>query len=757
MILDRTDGADDSAQTSLADVWQTLIKGRKLLFYSVLIAVAGAILICVLTERQYRAVVVVNVERDAGRLFEISQEGLNLWDPTFLPTQVRLMRSREIAERVVSRLDLLGNAEVAPPRSGLFRLLTSKSGGDLASAAQRVQDRVTVTPIANTNLVELAYVGRNPKLTADIANALAETYIDWGVESKFQVVGQASRFLATQIEQLKGDVEQKEAQLRAYGQQKDIVSVDPKTNVTLQKLEMLNHDYAAAVSDRVSKEARVYELQYAANESIAAEASDPTISQLRADLDKARRTYSEKLQLFKPEWPAMKQLKLQIEETQKSLNAAVASAAAKVREAARRDHMTAQRREQNLRQALDAEKRQAMELSSNAFEFNNLSNEAETKRTLLDSLQKRLTETELTSRLRGQRVATVRIVDRALIPGKAFIPSYPRTLMNGLVLGLSVGILLAFARDHMDRSLRTVEQVEKVLHLPALGVVPAVGAEGPRRKWYGYGYGYGERPRSKKKQEQEGQQDSAKIELVPHDHPRSAVAEAYRAVRAALLLSQAGGVRSMVITSCLPGEGKTSTALNLAIVLAQLEKRVLLIDADLHKPRVHEVLRLPNRVGLVSLLVENVVPTDAIQMSSLPGVSVITAGPSSPNPSGLLSSPAMRRFLEFAAMNFDYVVLDSPPVGSVADALILGNQTDGLVLCIESGSTPREDVLRLRNRMRQSNLTILGVCINKMREEQFGYYKSRRYGQYGAYGAYGAYGDDVKPERQKTAASGRSR
>jgi polysaccharide biosynthesis transport protein len=742
MNLDRT-GGNDGDQTSLSDVWQVLVKGRMLVLYAVLIALLGAVLICVLTDRQYRAVVVVNVERDAARLFDVTQDGYGVWDPTFLPTQVRLIRSREIGERVISRLDLLGNPELAPPRSGFFRLRPARPSGDLASAAQRIQSRVTVTPIATTNLIELAYVGRNPKLTADIANALAETYIDWGVESKFQVVGQASRFLATQIEQLKSDVEQKEAQLRAYGQLKDIVSVDPKTNVTLQKLEILNHDYAEAVSDRVSKEARLYELQYAGNESIAAEASDPTVSQLRADLDKLRRTYAEKLQLFKPEWPAMKQLKAQTEETQRSLNAAVTSAAAKIREAARRDHVTAQRREQNLRIALDAEKRQAMELSSNAFEFNNLTNEADTKRALLETLQKRLTETELTSRLRGQRVATVRIVDRALVPSEAFIPSYPKTLMNGLILGLSVGILLSFVRDHMDRSLRTVEQVEKLLHLPALGVIPAIGASGSRKRWYGYG----ERGRSK---EPDGA-ETARIELLPHDHPRSAVAEAYRAVRAALLLSQAGGVRSMVITSCLPGEGKTSTALNLAIVLAQLEKRVLLIDADLHKPRIHEVLRIPNRVGLVSLLVENVVPTDAIQSSLIPGLSVITSGPSSPNPSGLLSSPAMRRFLEFATMNFDCVVLDSPPVGSVADALILGNQTDGLVLCLESASTPREDVLRLRNRVRQSNLNILGVCINKMREEQFGYYKARRYRKYGSYA------DEAKPARQKVASAGRSR
>jgi capsular exopolysaccharide synthesis family protein len=220
------------------------------------------------------------------------------------------------------------------------------------------------------------------------------------------------------------------------------------------------------------------------------------------------------------------------------------------------------------------------------------------------------------------------------------------------------------------------------------------------------------------------------------------VAEAYRAARAALLLSQAGGVRSIVITSCLPEEGKTSTALNLAIVLAQLDKRVLLIDADLHKPRVHDALRLTNRAGLVSILVENVSPTRVIQQTQIPGVAVITSGPPSPNPSGLLSSESMRTLLQFAEMNFDYVLLDSPPLDSVADAMLIGAQTDGVVLCVEGGSTPRDRVRRICNRLRSGNVTILGVLINKFNEQTFGYGYGKAYRYYRA--GYGYGGEEKK-------------
>jgi capsular exopolysaccharide synthesis family protein len=735
---------DDDRGIGPAELWAIILKGRKLVVFCVAAGVLTGLLISLFAEAQYRAAVVVNVERDNGRFFEVTPDSAayTFYDPGFLATQTRLMRSREVAERVITRLNLLGNPEVAPPRSGFFRFTSGSSNtnasGDLAGAAGRIQASVTATPVAGTNLVELAYVGHNPKVTADIANALSEAYIDWTLESKFQVVGQASKFLGTQIEQLKSDVESKEEELHNYGMQKDIISVDPKTNVTLQKLESLNHEYTAAVSERVSKEAHYYELQGAPNISIAEQANDTAVAGLKAEIGRLQRAYNEKLQLFKPEWPAMKQLRSQIDENEKGLANAVREAATRVREDARRDYVTAQRREQSLQTELTTQKREAMQLNSNAVEFNNIHNEVETKRNLLDTLQKRQAETEVTARLRGQRVSSIRVVDRALVPSKPFTPSYPKNLWGGVLYGLIIGLSLAIFRDFLDRSLRTVDDVERHLHLPALGVIPAVGVQATGRNRYGYGYGYGYGSRRKKQQKPPEPADAAKIELIPHTHPRSAVAEAYRAARAALLLSQAGGVRSMVITSCLPAEGKTSTALNLAIVLGQLDKRVLLVDADLHKPRLHEPLRLPNRIGLVSILVENVSPTRAIQPTHIPGVSVVLSGPMSPNPSGLLSSEAMRTFLQFAQINFDYVLLDSPPLESVADAMLIGNQTDGIVLCVEGGSTPRDRVVRLRNRLLNSKVNILGVLINKFNEDAFGYGYGKSYRYYKA-----GYGTDT--------------
>jgi capsular exopolysaccharide synthesis family protein len=306
----------------------------------------------------------------------------------------------------------------------------------------------------------------------------------------------------------------------------------------------------------------------------------------------------------------------------------------------------------------------------------------------------------------------------------------------GLFVGLLGGLGLAFLLEYLDRSIRTIKQVEQYLKLPALGLIPAIGSSGLGGYAYGY-YGFG-RKRRKRKPKPAKQTPEVRIELIPHVKPRSTVAEAYRAIRTALLLSRAGGVRSIVITSSLPGEGKTSTTANLAVVLGQLKKNVLVVDADLHKPRLHEIMRVSNRVGLVSVLAENLDPAEAITETAIPGVWLLPAGPLSPNPSGLLASEAMTAFLDYASTHFDYVVIDSPPVSAVADAIMMGNQVDGVVLGVEGGRTPREIVARVRDKLVRANVRILGVLINNLAEQSFdyGYYYHYYTGTYGAESGY---------------------
>lgn len=726
-------------EVHLAEYWAIVVKRRRVIAISIALALLIGAAISLVTPATYKATAVLDVEKEKGSLVDISSAPEAFpYDPEFLPTQTRLMKSREVAQRVVTRLNLMQNEELTAPKKSWGPAVSGEAARDLLPrAAAGIQGGIEVTPVRGTNLVELSYIASSPKMAADIANGVADAYIDWSLESKYQVVGQASQFLTAQIEQLKSEVDQKEQQLQAYSRQKDIVSVDPASNVTTQRLESLNKDYADAVGDRVAKEAKYHEIQTSRGEAIADTLSNGLVSQLRNEQARLEREYAEKLNLFKPEWPAMLQLKAQIDKGRQHLASVVDETVAKARENSKSEYLTALRREESLKNVLQGQKSEAMALNINAVEYNNLKVEVETKRALLDTLLKRNAETQVTSRLRGERLSNIRIVDRALPPPVRFRPSYRQNAMVSLFLGCAFGIAMALLLDYLDRSLRTPEQVERILGLPSLGIIPST-------KNPGRGYGYGYVKSAKRRNPDTGKQEETAIELLPHYQPRSTVSEAYRAFRTALLLSRAGGVKTMAITSTVPGEGKTTTALNLSIVLAQLGKRVLLVGGDLHKARMHEILRVSNRNGLVSILAESVPPSDTItKINNIPGLFVIGSGPTSPNPSGLLASDTMTKFLNFASANFDHVVIDTPPVGAVADAIIIGNQCDGVVLIVKGGATPREQVIRTRDRLRRSNIRILGVLINQLEEDLIGY--GKYYSYYGK-----AYGDtatvaEVKP------------
>ncbi|HUF18971.1 MAG TPA: polysaccharide biosynthesis tyrosine autokinase, partial [Thermoanaerobaculia bacterium] len=690
--------ADEPQQdVHLAHYWAVILKHQRLILVSIGIALLVGLLISVLSERSYRATAVLNVEKDTASLLEIgTQRPFSAQDPEFLPTQTRLMKSRGVAERVLARLEPEAASEVS---------------------AAEIQANLEANPIRGTSLIELSYIGDSPEQAAQIANLTADEYIQWNIESKLQAVDQTSSFIATQIAQLKNEIDAKELELQAYGREKGIISDNPQTNVTLQNLESLNTDYSAAVADRVAKEARFRELQNASPDAIADTLSDGETAQLRTEQARLEREYAEKLNLYKPEWPAMQQLKAQIDKGSQHLWTFTRETAARAREVARSEYLTARRREDSLRAVMQGQKGEAMALNSDAVQYNTLAVEVKTKRALHDKLLEQQAETEVTSRLRGQGVSNVRVVDDALPPGARFRPSYSRNALNALLFGAAIGLGLAFLREYLDRSLRSPEQVEQYLQLPALGVIPAVGAPSHRR----YGYSYLLKKRRKPFQDDGENEEKQSVELLPHEHPRTTAAEAYRAFRTALLLSRAGGVKSIVITSSVPAEGKTSTALNLSIVLGQLGKNVLLIDADLHKPRTHEVLRISNRAGLVTILAENARPADVTVKTSFPGLSVIPAGPLSPNPSGLLASDAMADLLKSSASNYDFVVIDTPPISMVSDAILLGYRADGAVLCVKGGDTPREQVARVRDKMLRSNVRILGVLINNLEDDPTAY------------------------------------
>jgi len=734
---ERFPGTDEPGAEFHLARWLEVLRRRRWLLVTVAAIVLGWFVVqYVITPKEYRAATVIQIERRS--LNPIGNDVLSAeswWDQEFFPTQYRLLQSRGLAERVVKDLRLASDGTFNPGG-----VAAADDEAALGALAGRILGGLEVNPIRNTRLVEIAYRAQSGELAARVANAFADAYIDWNIESRYATVGKASTFLAQQIETLKDEIADRESQLQAYSRRTDIVALDPASNVTLQRLEALNKDYIAAVSDRINRESRYQELLKSPDETVAESQSGGIVAQLRSEQLRLERDYATKLNIYKPDWPAMQELKAQIDKGRSNLQGVVVETVGKAREAARAEYLTALRREQALAAELERQKSDAMQLNSAAVEYNNLQLEVSTRRQLLDDLLRKQSETEVASRLQGTRDSNVRIVDRALVPGAAFRPSLRRNLSMGLLLGLALGLAAVVAAEYLDRTLKTPDDVDRVIGVPVLAVIPDLSVGGG--KSYGYGYGYGLRRRRSSSKEHavvtEGEEAASQVELLPYNRPRHPVCEAYRSLRTALLLSSADGIRTVVVTSAVPSEGKSATAVNLSAVLAQLGRKVVLVDADMRKPRLHQVFKVSNRQGLVNMLAGHVASvTEVLADSPVPNLAILPSGPVPPNPSELLGSDRMRQLLESLKQAFDVVVVDTPPVLPVTDSTILGALADGVVLTVGAGQLLREDARSCSEKLRIAGVKVLGVALNRFRRHRGGYQ-----GQYHYYEAY--YGDEAE-------------
>ncbi|HUP43343.1 MAG TPA: polysaccharide biosynthesis tyrosine autokinase [Thermoanaerobaculia bacterium] len=713
----------------LSDLLEKLKRHWKLIALVVALCLGASGVLYFMTPKQYQATARVQIER---RSLAPVSSGQNPWLDSFLnmefyPTQIQLLQSRGLAERVVVDMGLASDPSFNPGGAALTRPSDDPADPEAADAAvlgrlaARLRSGLQVQAVSNTQLVDLTYRAASPEFAARAANAFAQAFIDWGISTRTQTAGRASTFLVAQVDALKDEIQEKDARLQAYSRQADIVSLDPASNVVIQRLQALNSDFIQAKATRIDKEARYREIQGAPRQSVADEHSSGTVNQLMQEQLKLEGRYQTQLQTYKPEWPGMVELKAEIDEGRRNLNRTIAEQAANARNAAQAEYQTALRREAALTLELEQAKSELLDQSSAGVELTNLQVEIATSRDLLEKLLLQQSETDVAARLQTTRETNIRVVDRALVPGGPFRPSLRENLVMGLGLGLLLGIGAAFLIEYMDRTVKTPEEIERRLRLPNLAVIPDVGGSG--RKGRGYGYGYGVRKRKASRggppnliERQDPSRGPDQIELLPHERPRLSVSEAYRSLRTALLLSSARDLEVVAVTSAGPGEGKTATSTNLAVVMAQLGRRVLLIDGDLRKPRLHEVFGVSNRVGLVNVLAGGEDPSKATFPAGVANLHVVPSGPIPPNPSELLASARMREFLGRARSLFDFVIIDTPPVLAVTDATIIGSQTDGVVLCLRAGKVLREDALSCRDQLLLNDVKILGTVLNRHRD-----------------------------------------
>jgi succinoglycan biosynthesis transport protein ExoP len=676
----------------------------------------------------------------------------------FYQTQYKLLSGRGLADSVIERLKLYENPEFigrpskrkkpVDPTDHVFR--EGLTDGFLA--------RLSVKPVRLTRLVEVSFEARDPKLAADCVNELAASFIDLNINMKYAATEQATTFLTEQIKGLQTEIEQKQNQLQGFEAEANIVALSDNETTVIDRLSQLNKALTEAQIDRSQKEATWNGLKDVGPDYVPEAINNLLIQRLREDYVRLKREYQKMEERFQPDYPELQRTKVEMESARKSLDDETQNLV----KGAYSEYQTALSKERSLQAEFDEQKNEAFKMNSSAVLYNGLKVEIQNKKTLLDSLLRRESETGVEARLKGLRTSNIRVVDRARVPVRPSSPNKKRNLILALILGLGGGVGLAFLFDFLDNSVKTSEDVERYAGLPTLGVVPKFSLAGANKA-----YSYGRRLKEGKKPKQitggagasaagsaasgtglgigagtgagagasdttgfvaavEKAESPLTIELVPHFFPNSRLAESYRSIRTALLLSSADRpVKTMAVTSALPGEGKTVSVANLAVTLAQSGKTVLVVDADLRRPRQHRLFKVKNTFGLTTYLTDSVPIKDVVKSTEIPNLFLVNAGPIPPNPAELLGSEKMTRFIKMMAEECDYMLFDLPPMLEISDALVLGAKVDGVVLVVWGDKTSREALRKAREKLDMLKVRTLGVIINNVTLPHHGgyYYK----------------------------------
>jgi capsular exopolysaccharide synthesis family protein len=707
---------------NLRELWQVIVKRRWTIILFTAIVVAAVVTATYLKTPIYRATLTLQIDRENVRIFD-SNKGevdLNVTSPDYFyyQTQYELLKSRSLALRVVNQMGLADRpAQAAPPppslvaqaREWLAGWLPKTSTAEAGSApppseAARVDGVVsgflgglTVEPVRDSRLVKLYYDSPDPGLAANILNTLAKSYINLNLERRFDASTYARNFLQERLQQVKARLEESERELIQFSGREQIINVDDTQNIVVQNLTAANAALGEAEKRRINAEAIYRQMMATRGQGLSQVLDSKIIQDLKQTKTKLEAQYQENLSIYKPAYPAMVQLRNQINQIDALINQEIGN----IRAAISANYEAAKAEEALLRANLEQLKQQVLSLQNRSIQFNILRREVDTNRQLYEGLLQRFKEVGVAA---GIGTNNISIIDEAKVPTSPYQPNLRKNAWMALILGLLGGIGLAFLFEHLDDTFRRPEELEKRLGLPVLGVIPMT---------------------------RQDRGDDRPIALAGLEDPRSAFAEAYRSVRTALQFSTASGVpRLLAVTSAMVGEGKSTTAISLAIQFSQAGKKTLLIEADLRKPSIHRALNLDNQTGLTHYLAGgDVQPADITKPTHIANLFAIPAGTLPPNPAELLSSARMMALLALAAEKFDQVILDSPPLLGLADALIIGNLCEGTLLTVEMGSTPRGYVQGALKRLLGARVHVLGTILTKLeaRPGAYGYYRSYYY------------------------------
>ena len=728
-------------ESALGESFRVLLK-RKWIIIGVLSTIFSIVAIASLRMTPiYEASGTIEINKpDANLNFQNSATfNVDYYDPTELETEIKILQSDLLATQVIRELNLDRGLELngqAPPSPSSIDLAPDPLQSDPTRASAAVssfKSNLKVALSQNTRIIEVHYRSPDPQMAANVVNTLMQTYVENNYKARFESTMQASDWLTKQLVDLQMKVETDEEKLVRYQKEHEILGTDEKQNIIMSKLDELNKALTEAESERMDKEALYRLVESGDPDAIAASSSSvtqgPNSQSASVLLDNLRTKQVDlKIQVadlstqFGPSYPKLTQLNNQLKEVDAQIQAEMKKIAATLRG----QYTTALQRENMLHAALEKQKQEANKLNESAIEYSMLKRDVDASRQLYEGLLEKLKQAGVAAGLKSNNF---RIVDNARPPAGPIEPDVPRNLLFGLVLGLASGVGLAFVLEALDSTVRTTEQAQMISGLASLGMIP-LGSKSTRE---------GSNP---KRLVLTSSKEA--VELVTQVRPQSQMAESYRALRTSLLLSSLGAPPKVImITSALPQEGKTTTSINTAVVLAQKGVRVLLIDGDLRRPSIHTTLGMGPHSGLSNVLTGSTTLDEAIVRTTvLPNLFVLPAGTPPPNPAELLASSNMRDVLVQLREQYDHIVIDTPPSLSVTDAVVLSPRADAVILVIRSGQTSKQALRRSRDILFQVNAKLVGVLLNAVDLTSPDYYYYYEYqGKYAGY-----YRDEDLPE-----------